>query len=269
MKIILVFFTLLTSFFYTSISAAENETLPKGDFSKMKRSDIVTVSQIINPQTLQLHDGRIIRLSGINYPDYNTENTGKFSLMAMDILRDMLEGESVTLYHTQKKNLGRMNRMGHHLVQLERQKDGVWIQGTLLTLGLARVYTTQRNPEMSAQMYAFEDTARNEKLGIWEDETYKILTPETAIEHLNSFQIIEGLIESTALKNNRIYLNFGKNWKTDFTVSIAPADKRIFSKQGIDPLQWNNKTIRVRGWVESYNGAYIEINHPQAIEVIE
>jgi len=66
-----------------------------------------------------------------------------------------------------------------------------------------------------------------------------------------------------------VYLNFGKNWRDDFTVSIAPENKRVFSKQSINPLEWNGKILRVRGWVEDYNGAYIEIDHPQAVEVLK
>jgi micrococcal nuclease len=60
-----------------------------------------------------------------------------------------------------------------------------------------------------------------DKAGIWENYS-KVLPPEEAEAHEGSFQIVEGRIESAALKQNRIYLNFGKDWKTDFTISIAP-----------------------------------------------
>src|SRR5690606_5521266 len=144
------------------------------------------------------------------------------------------------------------------IAHLERQSDKSWIQGTLLALGLARARTGRRNPEMARQMYDLEQTAIAQKIGVWEKD-FKILAPDEASKGEGSFQIVEGRIHSSALKHNRIYLNFGPDWKTDFTVSIAPEDKRIFSKQNLDPLQWNNKNVRVRGWIENLNGPYMEI----------
>jgi hypothetical protein len=85
---------------------------------------------------------------------------------------------------------------------------------------------------------------------------------------LKSWQIVEGKVESVATKNNRTYINFGKDWRTDFTVSIKSGDKRDFSKRGINPLDWGGKHIRVRGWLDEYNGPYIQINHPESVEIL-
>jgi len=120
---------------------------------------------------------------------------------------------------------------------------------------------------MAEQLYALEAEARKDKIGIWAEES-AILTPEEAERHINSFQIVKGRVRSAAIKQNRIYLNFGHNWRTDFTVSIAPEDRKFFSKAGYNPLEWNGRDVRVRGWIEDYNGAYIEINHPTAIEIM-
>ena len=229
---------------------------------------VATVLQVISPQTLKLSNGDIIRLSGLRFTDYTPDTAGPFAQTSLKILRDMLEGRQVVIYQTPKKDWGRTNRLGHALAHLERQEDGAWIQGTLVGLGLAQVKTSQRNPEMAAQLYALESYARNEKIGLWA-ESEQILTPATTPQHINSFQIVEGLVQSAAMKKNRIYLNFGKNWRDDFTVSIASQDRRFFSKAGINPLDWNGKIVRVRGWVQDYNGAYIEIDHPEALETID
>lgn len=270
MRMILAFFFLLTSFFAPNGYTQEKPIpFPQGDFKALKRTGNAEVISIIDPQTVQLHDGRIIRLSGVEFPDLGVHEAGDFSVTAIKVLEDMLLGQGVNIYQTKKKDWGRTNRMGHHIAHLERIDKNIWIQGSLLSFGLARVRTTQRTPEMAEQMYKLEGQARNGKTGIWEAEEFAIRTTETAPEHLDSLQIVEGTIESTALKNNRIYLNFGKDWKTDFTVSIAPKDKRLFSKLNLDPLQWGGRRVRVRGWLRSYNGPYMEINHPQAIEFLE
>ncbi len=67
----------------------------------------------------------------------------------------------------------------------------------------------------------------------------------------------------------RTYLNFGADWRSDFTVSLAPKVRKLFEAEGIDPLSSRGKLVRVRGWLKSYNGPLIEATHPEQIEVIE
>lgn len=264
---ILAILAVFASFLWPQNSLAETP-LPQGNYEELRETASATVLEVISPLTMKLDNGDIVRLSGIHLPDYTPEAAGPFAVTALKILKDMLEGESVKVYQTKKKDWGRTNQMGHTLAHIARMRDGAWAQGVLVGFGLAQVKTSQRNPEMAGQMYALEGLARKEKDGIWAQDA-KILTPSDAEAHLNSFQIVEGVIASAAFKKNRIYLNFGQNWRDDFTVSIAPEDKRRFNKAGINPLEWNGKTVRVRGWVEDYNGPYIEINHPEALEVIE
>lgn len=263
-------FLVLASFFSAPALAEQDApALPGSGFAELRRAGTAEVISIIDPLTVQLNDGRLIRLSGLEYPDLTVHEAGEFSVTAIKILKDMLLEKAVNIYQTKKPDRGRLNRMGHHIAHLERVSDQVWIQGMMVKLGLARVRTTQRNPEMAEELYAFEDKAREAGLGVWENEAFEILNPEETPEHIDSFQIVEGRIESAALKNNRIYLNFGKDWRSDFTVSIAPRDKRAFSRAGLDPLGWGGQHVRVRGWLESYNGAYMEINHPQAIQLLD
>lgn len=224
---------------------------------------------MIDPITVELSDGRLFRLTGLDVPDFDVYHSGPLAQTALKVLQDMLEDEYVNIYQTVKKDGGLQDRLGNHLAHLELKDSGVWVQGALLSLGLARVLTMKSNVEMAAQMYAAEAQAREAGAGLWAMERYAILTPDQALEHENSLQIVEGKVESAAMTQNRIYLNFGKNWKNDFTVSIAPENRKAFFSGNLDPLQLNGRTIRVRGWVEDYNGPFIEIDHPERIEVLE
>ncbi len=257
---ILVFFIILTSFFVQSTVART------ANFSDLKMTGSARVAQIIDPQTLQLDDGRIVALVGLDMPYVHARGESSFSLLSIKILKDMLEGQRVKIYQT-REDIGRLNRMGHHLAHIERAEDKQWVQGMLLSLGLARARTTVRNREMAAAMYKIERLARAEEIGLWESPDYAILSEKTAVGVRDRFVIIEGVVRGVALKQNRIYINFGGNWKTDMTVSIPSPARRLFSKDGIDPLQWSNRKLRVRGWIEQYNGPYIEVDHPERIEV--
>ncbi|MGN6515460.1 MAG: thermonuclease family protein, partial [Rhizomicrobium sp.] len=78
---------------------------------------------------------------------------------------------------------------------------------------------------------------------------------------------VEGRVESAAVKS-RGYLNFGDDWKNDFTATIAPDDMKAFRAAGIDLETYPGKIVRVRGVVEWHNGPEIEIASPSDIEVV-
>lgn len=266
----LAYLILFASFFLPAYAqeGGHSSALPGGDFQALRYMGIQKVARVVDPHTVQLGTGKFVRLAGIDVPDFDPHEPGNLSITAMQVLSDMLVGQDVYVHQTKKKDWGRSNRMGHNIAHIQRKSDEVWVQGTLLSLGLARVRTSQRNPEMALQMYELEEKARGERLGLWAVEDFQILKQSEAKKHIGGFHVVEGKIESASLKSNTLYLNFGLNWKYDFTVAIASADRKRFSKQGLDPLQWNGKTVRARGWIRSYNGPYMEINHPEAIEIL-
>ena len=87
--------------------------------------------------------------------------------------------------------------------------------------------------------------------------------------HAGSFQIIEATILDVTSYRGRYFLNFGDDYRTDFTVTIAPDDMRHFRAQDIDPEIWEGQRVRVRGWMESYNGPNLPIAVPEALEPLE
>jgi micrococcal nuclease len=266
---ILAIFILIASHFPAWAEASMVQHLPEGNFAELRKGAPSRVSQIIDPMTLALDDKTILRLSGIEIPDNNPYKPGNFAITALKILRDMLEGKTIDIFQVKKNAWGQSNRMGQQLAHIARQSDQAWVQGALLELGLARVMTDARNPEMAAQMYVIEQRARASKIGIWSNEAYRILTPDTLDERIGAIQIVEGKIHSVSTKQNRIFLNFGPDWRTDFTVVIAPENRKQFFDRNIDPLKSGQKTIRVRGWVGEYNGPYIEVDHPERIELLD
>ncbi|HEY8963686.1 MAG TPA: thermonuclease family protein, partial [Alphaproteobacteria bacterium] len=157
---------------------------------------------------------------------------------------------------------------GETLAQVERD-DGMWLQGALLYAGLAFVMTSPSNPDVADKMYELEIDARKRGAGLWGDPRWRVLNPKEASDYANEYRIVEGKVFSTAMRNNTFYINFDRDWKTDFTVSIA-SDRRIaFAKAGMDMQKLNGKTLRVRGWIRNYNGPMLEITHPQQIEVLD
>lgn len=267
----LTLFLILTAPFTTPASAQEGKSLrlpPKSDFSALQMTTVEQVAEVIDPLRLRLQNGTIIQLSGIDIPDLTPYDSGEIGMAALAFLKTDLLHKQVRVYQRKGAKEGRTNRMGYDLAHLEEKIGEQWIQGTLIVNGLARVRPSASDTDMAPQMMALELEARNGKRGLWADERYAVLTPETAERGMNGWAIVEGTVHASAMARNTIYLNFGLDWHTDFTVGITPEVRREMTKIGLNPLQFAGKKVRVRGWVEKYNGPYIEAQNPVWIEIL-
>ncbi len=238
------------------------------DFSELRSQGLVLVKQMIDPLRVQLQDGRIVQLAGVEIPDNDPALPGEIASKAFEQLKTILANKQVTFYQTKAEGEGRRNRMGHYLGHLETHQDKIWVQGFLLKNGLARIQPGADNIEMSAQMIALENEALKEKRGIWASDKFGVLTPETADTAMNSWAIIEGTISKTGMSNNTIFLNFGDDWRKDFTIGIEGEVRRQMAKRQLDTLGMAGKRVRVHGWVESYNGPYIKLSNAAWLEIL-
>lgn len=276
---ILAIFIGLSSFFYGFACAEEKSAngLPQKqeDFSALTLTETTAAGAVIDGLRFSLTpaggetEPRIIQLSGIHIPGIDSRPPSPVSVEAAALLATFLEGgRNVLLYRTKNTGKGRMNRMGHHLAHAVRADDGLWLQGALLEAGLAYALPSGRNPEMAAPMYKREQLARQQKKGLWADGRYTVHTPDNAARRKGRFAFVQGTVEAVAETHSRTYLNFGADWKTDFTISIAKAMTAAMKKDGFDFPALEGKTVRVRGWVEDWNGPHIKLDNPELLEVL-
>jgi hypothetical protein len=66
-----------------------------------------------------------------------------------------------------------------------------------------------------------------------------------------------------------IYVNFGRRWTRDFSVTILKRLRRTFAAAGDDLNQLEGRRIRVRGWIEQRGGPLIAAETPGQIELLE
>lgn len=241
---------------------------PSTDFSELRSQGVVLIQAVIDPLRVQLQDGRIVQLAGIDIPDNDASNPGPLASAAFTQLQNLLLNKQATLYQTKNENEGRRNRMGHYLGHLETHADKFWVQGFLLKNGLARILPSPEQVEMAPAMIALEDEARTHKRGLWADEKYNVLTPETADKAMNQWAVVEGTITKTGMSNNTIFLNFGEDWRRDFTIGIEGTVRRDMAKRDLNGLNFVGKKVRVRGWVENYNGPYIKLSHAVWLDIL-
>ncbi len=244
-------------------AAADAEVPPGLDVAETE-----PVVEIVDGDTLVLADGRQVRLVGIQAPKLPLGRPGfkawPLAAEAKAALAELTLGREVTLAYGGR----RIDRYDRALAQLFAG-SGTWIQGELLARGMARVYSFDDNRALIPEMLALERAARRARRGIWGWRFYAVRTPEEAARHLGGFELVEGRVLDVAIVRKRVYLNFGADWRSDFTITVAPKSRRVFDAAGIDPRAYEGRIVRVRGWVTSYNGPLIEATHPEQIEVIE
>ncbi len=233
------------------------------------------IAEIVDGDTVLLaepiEDSREIRLVGIQAPklplgrrNFKTWPLADESKAALALL---------ALGRTVRLRFGgvRKDRYNRWLAHLEIAEDGIaalWLQGEMLRLGMARVYSFRDNRWRVAEMLALEREAWAAGLGIWGNSFYAIRDPaaDALKPLLGSFQVIEGRVRATAKIKGTVYLNFGADWRTDFTVTIEKADVPLFADT--DPLRLQGARIRVRGWLKDRNGPMIVATHPEQIEPV-
>lgn len=146
-----------------------------------------------------------------------------------------------------------------------------WVQGYLLRHGHARVDAVPDARDCISELLAHERVGERARAGLWRNPAYRRRpadAPQRLMRLRNTFQIIEGRVRKVAVTRTRIYVNFGDDWRTDFTAaarrSSSLADDAVAALQRLE-----GRRVRVRGWIERRNGPYVELFDPLQIEDVD
>lgn len=225
-----------------------------------------TVARAERNGVLVVTDGRAVKLEGVLLPQGARDRApGYLADQALTTLSEFARGHRATLaVHVPKQDRYDRIRAQVFFEGFEER----WLQVALLRRGLARVNIAPDRSECAAELYAAEREARQKGFGLWANSAYAVRSPENVGRDTGTFQLVEGRVLSVGERDSRFYLNFGSDWRTDFTVTIAPEDRANFRAANIDPAGYQGKYVRVRGFVKQLNGPEIEVATPEAIEPI-
>ena len=231
-----------------------------------------TVSQIVDGDTLLLDNGQVVRLVGIQAPKLALGRVGFADWpkgeAAKTELADLVLNKKVQLRFGGEEK----DRYGRLLAQVYLADDpGGWAQQAMLDAGMARVYSFVDNRACLAELMGAEGRARSMALGIWSDPYYSVRRadrPAAMLSLAGHFELVEGRVLLAERSQGRVFLNFGRLWKEDFTVVIDSAALKTFSVESLDPEKLGGALVRVRGWLDSVDGPRIDVTHPEQIEVL-
>jgi len=221
-----------------------------------------SAASVSDGRTFVLDDGREVRLAGIEIPAAEG-----FAARAKERLHMLVAGEAVMLRGMETDRYGRVVAHVFRSGSPER-----WIQAELVAAGDARVATYAGDRACAAELLRRERTARAAGRGLWSDPSQKPLQaedPAALAAVRGQFAIVEGKVLSVRESGGTIYVNFGRRWSEDFTVTIAKRNERAFAAAGLEPKALSGRRIRVRGWIEERGGPWIDAVRPEQIELTE
>ena len=207
---------------------------------------------------IALDDGRIVRLAGVELPE-NAQPAPP-------------AGTPVVLKRLGARETDRYGRLVAHVFVGEDGGGERWFQAELVRTGLARVSARFGDTACARALLGEELAARTAKLGLWGEPYYvinKAEDPAGVLKSRGRFALVEGKVESVRESGGTIYVNFGRRWSEDFTVTIAKRNERVFSAAGLEPKSLTGRRVRIRGWIEERGGPWVEAARPEQIEVVQ
>lgn len=216
------------------------------------------IAAVSDAVSLNLADGTRVRLADLGLPpDRDAEAALSERLAA-------LVGSGARLYwaHSEPDRYGRLH------AQVVLSGTGLWLQADLIARGLVFVAPGGMSSPCVRRLIEIESRARAEGNGFGSGAARVMAAGDPAIgDRLGEFVTVEGTVASVGGSQRNVYLNFGDDWSKDFTVIASRRDIKRWPDAGEDLARLEGERVRVRGYVERWNGPLIRIEHPAQVEV--
>lgn len=254
--------------------AANASTLRAGEECDLEPGREAHVARVIDGETLELETGEVVRLVGAlapRAPDW-WKGPGEWgpAEQAAKALERIAGGRSLHLAFGGRER-DRHNRLLAQAFVVD-ELELIWVQGRLVAEGHARAYSFADNRACLRPLLEREARARAAGAGLWRHSLYAV-TDATQVETLNkrryTFQIVEGRVAAVGETRKWTFLNFSKDYKTDFTVAVETRTRKLFAANGLKLPELEGRRVRVRGWIEAWNGPVIKATHPEQIELLD
>jgi len=249
-----------------SAGSAQYGDVPPPDARQLKRlhptayDSYGLVANVIDGDTLDLADGRRVRLLGINAPEVAHHGRPGEALgeKAKQVLYSLVADKRIRLRFD-------MQHYDHYHRLLARiyLEDGTEINPLLLQQGLARAMFVWPNMEGAERYYSIEKVARQHRLGVWALPTYQIQTLDTLLSQRNRFTRLRARLSRIEKRGRYNYL-----WFTDkLRVAIKQSRMPLFKRAGINFNRLIGHRLTLRGWLGLRHGVpYLELGHPFQLE---
>jgi hypothetical protein len=146
--------------------------------------------------------------------------------------------------------------------------DGRQLATALIAEGAARSRWLPQEWACFGVFLAVEGRARHSRLGIWASPQAILAADDPSlVSRSGLYETVSGRLESVGHGNQITFLDFGRNYRRDFTVMLsASVAKALTGTVGsVDSLV--GRQLLVRGVIENNHGAAIRLNDAAEIEL--
>ena len=223
-----------------------------------RHDETVTIKRITDGDTLQLRDGRKLRLIGVNTPELNNRHHAAepLAVEARQMLQTLAPpGTPLTLRWGAEKR-DRYGRLLAHAFT----PDGRNLSATLLAAGMGAGIHIPPNLWAIACYSRAENRARKQRLGIWKQAYFAPLDAHRLTNDNQGFHFIRGRLTRIGKSKSALWLNLGKH----FALRIHKKDLPYFNAIHFDRLV--GKSLTARGWIYRYKGQWrMNLHHPASL----
>jgi micrococcal nuclease len=220
----------------------------------------VEVAQVLDGDSLRLHDGRMVRLIGLNAPEFGKDGRPDEPLAreARDLLAQLVAGKDVRLEHgPELQDRYRRTLAYVHL------GDGTNVEQIMLREGMGFAIAIPPNLAHVDAYLRAESEARHAKRGVWAHPYYQPRNATRLGTADTGFRLVDGRVRRTGRSRDTIYLDLADN----FTLAIPQAHWHHF---GGAPQRFIGKRVLARGWVTARKrGLQLALSHPAMLEVVD
>ena len=200
-------------------------------------AETVTFASVEAGPVLVTPSGERVRLEKLRTPD-------EPSVLAT--LTEALTGKSFEIVRHDP------NRWGETVATLQPDP-----RPEILQKGLAQLETED------SSLSPAEAVAMTAAAGLWNLPCCRLLSADEASHRRDEWRIVRGKVVAVSLRRHAAYVNFGKDWKEDFTLSLSPALARR-----LDAGNWAEKTLLARGWLTLSGGGLIAVSNAAQIRLL-
>lgn len=231
-----------------------------------REGQTVRIVAVTERGELRLADERLARLPGLD-PGADILPAPVWQRQ-LATLRADLQGQSFLIDAGQ----GLADRWGRVAIHARGSGHGESLHALLVKDGRARVLPSDANETCQRFLLGLEAAARRGKVGIWREPAMRVIPAretEAVKAQQGRYALVEGKVLSVNARAQRTYVNFGRYFTRDFSVTIARRQRGNLEKAGISLSSLRDKTVRVRGIVGGRMAPQIDIMSPAQIEVVE
>lgn len=235
-------------------------------------AESVAVVALDSDGDIRLKDGRVLRLAGIDWP-------AKDQAEQRSVLR--LRWAQIVMQDGVPRRLsaqiaGERDRWGRQAAQIFVSGSGsetaFWMQGGLLSSGLATAWPEPAMTICWAAALAAEERARVARAGLWSDFHHHDgsgLLRARGENPMSRRVVFESRVASVRPGRRVTFVNFAGPCDRTPSWMLSARQIRDFRKAGRDPAIFVGKRLRVRAELEQLPRPRLSVAGPQAVDILE